>query len=377
MKSQVANDIQAYVMDMRTTVGTLWQREGELIRCVACGHRCLIGEGKRGICKVRFNQEGELKVPFGYVAALQCDPVEKKPFFHVYPGSDALTFGMLGCDLHCPYCQNWFTSQALRDQAANAPMQPTTPGQLVAHALKEKARLVVSSYNEPLITAEWAVAVFEEARSAGLACAFVSNGNATPEVLDYLRPWIQAYKVDLKSFDDRHYRSLGGTLASITDTIGMVHERGIWLEVVTLVIPGFNDDPAELRAAARFLASISRDIPWHLTGFHKDYKMTDPEDTRAEALVRAAEIGAEEGLRFIYAGNRPGQVGAWENTRCSSCQHTVIERYGYLVQSYHLTADGCCLRCQTRVPGVWPEDTGTVKTGDLSMYRQRLPRAVR
>jgi pyruvate formate lyase activating enzyme len=377
MKSQVANDIQAYVMDMRTTVGSLWQREGELIRCVACGHRCLIGEGKRGICKVRFNQDGELKVPFGYVAALQCDPVEKKPFFHVYPGSDALTFGMLGCDLHCPYCQNWFTSQALRDQAANAPMHPTTPEQLVAHALKEQARLVVSSYNEPLITAEWAVAVFEKAGTAGLVCAFVSNGNATPEVLDYLRPWIQAYKVDLKSFDDRHYRSLGGTLASITDTIGMVHERGIWLEVVTLVIPGFNDSPAELRAAARFLASISRDIPWHLTGFHKDYRMTDPDDTRAETLIQAAEIGAEEGLRFVYAGNRPGQVGTWENTRCPSCHDTVIERFGYLVRGYHLTPDGCCPLCQTRLPGVWPSDTATVQTGDLSMYRERLPRAVR
>src|SRR2546430_4194071 len=175
MKSQVANDWQAYVMDMRTAVGELWYPEEDGSRCVACGHRCLIGAGKRGICKVRFNQEGQLKVPFGYVAALQCDPVEKKPFFHAHPGSDALTFGMLGCDLHCPYCQNWFTSQALRDAAANAPMQPMTPGHLVGLALKEKARLVVSSYNEPLITAEWAVAVFAEARAAGLGCAFVSN----------------------------------------------------------------------------------------------------------------------------------------------------------------------------------------------------------
>src|SRR6516165_3384151 len=224
MKTPVANEVQAYVMDMHTEVGTLWQTEGDRILCYACGHRCLIGEGKRGICKVRFNQNGQLKVPFGYIAALQCDPVEKKPFFHVYPSSDALTFGMLGCDLHCSYCQNWFTSQALRDQAANAPVQPTTPEQLVAHALKEQARLVVSSYNEPLITAEWAVAVFEKAGTAGLVCAFVSNGNATPEVLDYLRPWIQAYKVDLKSFSDPNYRSLGGTLDNITRTIRMVHE---------------------------------------------------------------------------------------------------------------------------------------------------------
>src|SRR6266851_871606 len=236
-KSSVANGALADALDRLTVAGRLWRAEGDRIRCVACGHRCLIGEGRRGICKVRYNQGGELKVPFGYIAALQCDPVEKKPFFHVYPSSDALTFGMLGCDLHCSYCQNWFTSQALRDQAANAAVQPTSPRQLVAMALREKARLVVSSYNEPLITAEWAVAVFQEAVAAGLTCAFVSNGNATPEVLDFIRPWIKSYKVDLKSMTDRHYRSLGGTLERILDTIRLVHARGIWLEVVTLVIP--------------------------------------------------------------------------------------------------------------------------------------------
>src|SRR5262249_4676121 len=220
--------------------------------------------------------------------------------------------GMLGCDLHCVYCQNWLTSQALRDSEATGMARQTTPEQLVYFARREGARLMVSSYNEPLITAEWAVAVFQKAKAAGLTCAFVSNGNATPEVLDYLRPWIRAYKIDLKGFDDRHYRSLGCPLENVLDGIRMVHERGLWLEVVTLVIPGFNDSEAELRAAARFLASVSRDIPWHVTGFHTDYKMTDTPDTDAAALVRAAEIGAEEGLRFVYAGNRPGPVGEWD-----------------------------------------------------------------
>jgi pyruvate formate lyase activating enzyme len=379
MKSQVANDVQAYVMDERTDVGApeLWHAEGEHLRCVACGHRCLMGEGKRGICKVRFNRDGELRVPFGYIAALQCDPVEKKPFFHVYPGSDALTFGMLGCDFHCSYCQNWFTSQALRDAQANAPMRPTTPAELSAMALRENARLVVSSYNEPLITSEWAVAVFREARRHGLTCAYVSNGNATPEVLDYVRPWLTAYKVDLKSFDDAHYRSLGGTLKAVLDTIRLVHERGLWLEVVTLVIPGFNDSERELRQAARFLASISRDIPWHVTAFHPDYHMTDPPRTQAEALVRTAEIGAEEGLRFVYAGNIPGQVGSWENTRCPGCSATVIERVGYLVRHYRLTGAGACPDCGTVIPGVWPSDAEQVRTGDMSMYASRLPRPVR
>ena len=274
-------------------------------------------------------------------------------------------------------CQNWVTSQALRDAAAVAPVRPMTPDDLVAAARREGARLVVSSYNEPLITAEWAVAVFEKAKAAGLDCAFVSNGNATPEVLDYLKPWIVAYKVDLKSFDDRHYRSLGGELANITDTIRMVHERGIWLEIVTLVIPGFNDSEGELREMARFLASVNRDIPWHVTAFHKDYRMTDPDATSPRTLMRAAEIGAAEGLRFIYAGNLPGKVGPWENTRCPGCGDTLIERYGYLIRAYRLTDKGCCPRCQMALPGIWPGERGAVRTGnDMQAYVKRLPRQV-
>ncbi len=377
-KPQVANLAQAYTLDQLTVAaGELCHAEGDALRCVACGHRCLLGEGKRGICKVRFNRFGELQVPWGYIAGLQSDPVEKKPFFHVYPGSDALTFGMLGCDLHCAYCQNWVSSQALRDYSANAPPRLVSPEQLVGIALREGSRLVVSSYNEPLITAEWAVAVFRQANAAGLTCAFVSNGNATPEVLDFLRPWIKAYKVDLKGFDDRHYRTLGCPLENVTGGIRMLHERGIWVEVVTLVVPGFNDSEAELRDAARFLASVSRDIPWHVTGFHKDYKMTDPPDTDARKLVRAAEIGREEGLRFVYAGNRPGQVGAWENTTCPGCGLTLIERFGFLVRSYAITPEGRCPGCRAVIPGIWPASAAEVRTGDLSIYRERLPRAVR
>ncbi|HYV38093.1 MAG TPA: radical SAM protein, partial [Gemmataceae bacterium] len=262
MKSTLANPPLAVLLDQHTADGAreLWHAEGERLRCLACGHRCLIGIGQRGICKVRHNEDGQLKVPFGYVAGMQCDPVEKKPFFHVFPGSDALTFGMMGCDLHCSYCQNWITSQALRDPTAVAPVKLVTAQGIAALAKREGAKLVVSSYNEPLITAEWAVAVFREAKAAGLACAFVSNGNATPEVLDFLKPWIVAYKVDLKSFNDRNYRKLGGMLENITDTIQMIHDRNIWLEVVTLVVPGFNDSRAELQEMARFLASVSPDI---------------------------------------------------------------------------------------------------------------------
>jgi len=336
-----------------TQTGALGKAEGDKVRCVACGHRCLIGLGKQGVCRVRFNDGGRLKVPFGYVGALACDPVEKKPFNHVLPGSDALTFGMLGCDFHCGYCQNWVTSQALRDDAALAPIREVSAAQLVRAAKQMGARLVVSSYNEPLITAEWAAAVFQAAAPEGLLCAFVSNGNATPEALDFLKPWLRAYKIDLKSFNDRRYRTLGGTLANVCHGVRMVHERGIWLEIVTLLISGFNDDETELRDLTQFLVSISPDIPWHVTAFHPDYKMTDVPRTVARQLVRAAEIGAEAGLRYVYAGNAPGQVGEWEHTRCHACQATLIERRGYNLLAYRVTPEGNCPKCGVRIAGLW------------------------
>src|SRR5215210_94155 len=208
-----------------TVEGEIYERlEGDRVKCYACGHRCLILPGLDGICRVRYNEGGRLMVPANYVAAIQCDPTEKKPFFHAYPGSLALTFGMLGCDYHCGYCQNWFTSQALRDTKAIAPPRDVDPEQMVEIARRYNARLVVSSYNEPLITSEWAVSIFKQAKPAGFVCGYVSNGNATPQVLDYIRPWADVYKIDLKGFQDKNYRKLGGVLQNVLDTIKMVYE---------------------------------------------------------------------------------------------------------------------------------------------------------
>jgi pyruvate formate lyase activating enzyme len=323
------------------------------IRCVACGHACPLPDGAAGVCKVRFNRGGTLYVPWGYVGGVQCDPIEKKPFFHASPGALAYSFGMLGCDLHCGYCQNWVTSQALRDPRAVSPPQQASPETLVADALRQGARVLVSTYNEPLITAEWAMAIFREARAAGLRTGFVSNGNATPEALEYIRPHIDYYKVDLKSFDDRRYRELGGRLAPILDTIRRLHALDVWLEIVTLLVPGFNDDADEIDRLTAFVASVSPDIPWHVTAFHQDYKMTDHRDAQDRDLLRAADIGRRNGLRFVYAGNRPGQVGDLEDTRCQGCGETVVSRLGYHVQSYRLTPDGTCPSCGTKVPGRW------------------------
>jgi pyruvate formate lyase activating enzyme len=306
-----------------------------------------------GVCKVRFNDGGQLRVPWGYVAGVQCDPVEKKPFFHAYPGALAYSMGMLGCDLHCRYCQNWVTSQALRDPDAAVPPRDTTPASLVQDALRQGAKIVVSTYNEPLITVEWAVEVFSRAREQGLVTGFVSNGNATEQVLEYLRPHVDLYKVDLKSFDDRHYRELGGRLQPILDTIAWLHRAGVWVEIVTLLIPGFNDSEAELRGLTEFLAAVSPDIPWHVTAYHQDYRMNDHPNTTPAMLQRAAQIGRESGLRYVYAGNLPGRVGSLEHTDCHSCGERLITRYGYLIQEYRLTSDGGCPSCSAPLPGRW------------------------
>ncbi len=351
-------------MDGTDLKGTLRRltREGELacperekIRCVACGHRCLIGEGHEGVCRVRYVEGGSLRVPFGYVGALNVDPIEKKPFFHVTPGARAFSFGMLGCDYKCPYCQNWEISQVHRDPESDGRVgaRPATAGELVEAACESGSTMVTSTYNEPLITSEWAVAVFRAARAAGLMTSYVSNGNGTPEVLDFLRPWVDAYKVDLKGMREEGYRKLGGRLSVVLDTLKGLKERGFWVEVVTLVVPGLNDSDEELRDAARFLAGLDRDIPWHVTAYHDDYRMDGRGGTPVASLLRAAGIGREEGLRVVYAGNLPGRVGEWEDTRCPACATPAVVRRGFRVVSNRVRPDGGCPSCGEVLPGLW------------------------
>ncbi|NIN73472.1 MAG: AmmeMemoRadiSam system radical SAM enzyme [Gemmatimonadetes bacterium] len=352
----------AHKLDRRTRPGELCELRGfGSLRCTACALRCVIRPGRRGVCRVRFNDGGTLMVPWGYVVALQCDPTEKKPLFHVFPGSDAVTFGMLGCDLHCDYCQNWLTSQALRDEAAGVGPRDITADAIVELALRRQARLVVSSYNEPLITAEWAAEVFRVAKREGLHTACVSNGNATPEALDYLRPWTDAYKIDLKTMSDRGYRKLGCTLEHVLETVRYAHKRGFWLEIVTLVVPGFNDSEDELRDAASFIASVSTEIPWHVTAFHPHYKRKGDQGTSREKLMRAAEIGREAGLDFVYAGDYPATLEGWENTHCPACGRLLVERVGIHVTKDELSRNrGLCPGCGRSIPGIWPESAEAV-----------------
>ena len=292
-----------------TVEGELYKKlDGDWVLCYACGHRCKIKPGREGICKVRFNKEGKLFVPRGYAAGIQLDPIEKKPFFHAFPGRNAVSFGMLGCDYHCSYCQNWMTSQTIRDPAAVAQPEVVESEKIVELALVYKSPVLVSTYNEPLITSESAIEVFKLARPYGIHGAYVSNGNATPEVIDYIRPYVDLYKVDLKGFDDKRYRQLGGRLDVVLNAIHLLKEKGMWVEIVTLLVPGFNDSTEELNNIAKFIASVSTEIPWHVTAFHQDYKMTSNNNTTARMLINAVNIGKSAGLYFVYAGNLPGMV---------------------------------------------------------------------
>jgi pyruvate formate lyase activating enzyme len=315
-----------------------------------------------------------LRVPWGYAGSLQINPIEQAPFMHVHAGEDVLTLGMLGCNLRCGYCQNWHLSQVLRDAEAPELPTPMSADEIVTFAQKRGLRVLLSSLNEPMITAEWGVEVFARAKAAGLTTGIVSSGHGTPEVLDFLRPHVDLVKIDLKTMSPERYRSLGAHLEHVLDTMRMVHERDFWLEVVTLVVPGWNDSDDELRQAARAIAALSPDIPWVLWNFHGDYRMRDPDDAVADDVVRAATIGREEGLRFTYAGVQPGRVGDFERTRCPGCDAVAVERVGYQLTKYALDAEGRCAACVTSIPGRWSSDGA--KTGPAALWFERRPRRV-
>ncbi len=379
LRAPLSGDVAlANIIDNLTVEGKLYEKlENSKVHCYACAHHCKIPSGGRGVCQVRYNLGGELRVPNGYVGALQCDPIEKKPFFHLLPGNDALTFGMLGCDLHCAYCQNWDISQSLRDASAGRPPRQITPQALVAHAVNNGAKVIVSSYNEPLITAEWAAQIFKVAREQGLLCAFVSNGNATAETLQFIKPYTQAYKVDLKTMSDKNYRKLGTSLDKVLNGIRMIHKLGFWLEIVTLLIPGFNDSDEEIKDAIAFIKSVSPSIPWHVTAFHKDYRMQEPANTEASLLVKVTEMAYSAGLNFVYPGNLPGRVGPYEHTYCPGCKTPLIQRVGYVVLDYKVTPEGSCPHCQAQLPGIWPKNVNSVKVGTVNDLYRRVPKLVK
>ena len=344
-----------------------------VVQCLACGHRCSIRPGRSGICRVRFNRDGELRVPAGYVSGLQIDPIEKKPFYHAYPARQALSFGMLGCNFHCSFCQNWVTSQTVRDDAAVARPSFVTAERLVQAAVDNGVPMVVSTYNEPLITADWAVEIFKLARAEGITCGFISNGHANPEVLEFIRPYVDLCNVDLKCFTDPGYRKLGGILENVLDTIKRLKQMDFWVEVVTLVVPGFNDGDEELKQMAGFVAEVSVDIPWHVSAFHPDYKMTGPPRTPAETLIRGHDLGKAAGLRHVYPGNVHGGMGQRECTFCPSCAEVLIRRRGFVIEENRMKGSTCPF-CAEPIAGRWEEHPPPYTPGAGTQSPVNIPR---
>jgi len=326
--------------------------EKGVLRCLACAHRCAFDGDRTGACGVREARGGKMTAPFGYVARRYVRAVETNTVYHVEPGAKALTFGMYGCDLRCPYCHNWKLSQALREGLDGAPVD-TTASALVDEAVGAGCRVICAAYNEPMIAAEWVRAVFAEAKERGLRTMVVSDGNTTKEALAYLRPVTDVYRVDLKGFDAAQYKTLGGRFEPVLAAIAEARALGFWVEVVTLVVPGFNDDDAGLRTLMKKLLAIDPDLPWHLNAFQPRYKMKDRPAQSAALLVSVAGAAYARGMRFVYVGNVTSAFGELEHTRCPSCHTTVIERRNYETTKNTLAPGGKCPSCDAPIPGLF------------------------
>lgn len=317
------------------------------VRCDLCAHRCRIAPGKNGICGVRANRDGKLyTLVYGRAIAAHVDPMEKKPLYHFLPGSLIFSIATAGCNFHCEFCQNWDISQMSKGEHGQIAGEAFPPDQVIAAARRSGCRSIAYTYSEPTIFFEYAHDVALRAHQSGLKNVFVTNGYQTPETIELMKGTIDAANVDLKAFRDATYRAVcGARLQPVLDAIQLMHQAGIWLEVTTLVVPGQNDSDAELRDIACFIASVSRDMPWHISRFHPDYRMLDREATPRATLVRAADIGKEEGLRYVYVGNLPGT--GHEDTHCPACGHVVVQRMGYSVRNT-LQGDRCP-QCGERV----------------------------
>lgn len=321
-------------------------------QCMACAHRCTMHAGQSGICKQRTFNGKDLLIPWNETSGLAIDPMEKKPLFHFLPGQNVLSFGLLGCNLKCQFCQNWQISQAGKDPRAYAECRNIKANDVVNLALQHSVQAIASTYNEPLISIEWAQRIFAQAKDNNIKTAIVSNGFASQEAVDFIAPSLDAANIDLKCFTEAGYKQLGGGLQPVLDTIRKLYRLGIWLEVTTLIVPGFNDSETELTQLANFIAGISHDIPWHISAFFSTYNWQSPiKRTPVESLLKAAQIGRNAGLNFVYTGNTHG-AGSLESTVCPGCGRTLIERRGFTVK-HNLITNEKCPECGTRIPGIF------------------------
>ncbi|MBV5306302.1 MAG: AmmeMemoRadiSam system radical SAM enzyme [Desulfobulbaceae bacterium] len=326
-------------------------KEGEVI-CELCAHHCRIKDGHRGICGVRENRCGILySLVYGWLVAEHVDPIEKKPLFHFLPGSRSYSISTVGCNFRCRHCQNFSISQADAFPAEAPPGILRTPEQVVASAEDSGCQSISYTYVEPTIFFEFAYDCSVLARSRGLKNVFVSNGFMSEKTTRKLASVLDAINIDIKAFSEDFYHTIcGARLQPVLDTVRLMHELGVWVEVTTLIIPGLNDSDAELRAIADFIVAIDPSMPWHVTAFYPTYKLTDRPATPAHTLLKARNIGLSAGLRCVYEGNIPGAGG--ENTTCPSCQALLVQRFGFRIQENRLV-HGRCPQCGERLAGIW------------------------
>ena len=323
------------------------------VRCDLCNHRCIINNGKRGICGVRENRDGVLQtLVYGKPIAEHVDPIEKKPLFHVYPGTLSYSIATVGCNFRCRFCQNADIAQFPIERGGGIPGDSRSPEQIVASAVAADCRSIAYTYTEPTVYFEFALDTAKLAHEKGLANLFVTNGYMTREALEMIQPYLDAANVDLKAFNDDFYRrQCSAKREHVMESLRVMRALGIFIEVTTLLIPGLNDDERELEQLTSFIGNdLGWETPWHVSRFHPTYKLTDRPPTPVETIHKAREIGLKTGLKYVYCGNVPGDEG--ESTVCYNCGQLLIQRWGFRVSANHIV-DGKCPHCGVAIEGLW------------------------
>ncbi|MDH5202418.1 MAG: AmmeMemoRadiSam system radical SAM enzyme [Nitrospirota bacterium] len=327
------------------------KRDEKEVQCFLCAHHCIIKEGKRGICFVRENREGTLySLVYGKVISFNIDPIEKKPLFHFLPGSTSISIATVGCNFHCLHCQNFEIAQYPKEHGGDIPGQIVSPEDIVKAAEQNGCKSISYTYTEPTIFFEFAYDCARLAHEKGIKNVFVSNGYTGPEATRAIAPYLDGNNIDLKGNADHYKKMCGGRLEPVQETIKLMKELGVWVEVTTLIIPDHNDSEEDLRNIAEFINSVDPFMPWHVSQFYPTYKLTDKPRTPVKTLRRAREIGFEAGLNHVYEGNVPGEGG--ENTYCPSCKELLIKRFGFSIIENRIK-DGRCSKCATEIKGVW------------------------
>lgn len=322
-----------------------------LVHCFLCSHHCKISLAKFGFCGVRQNIDGILYTHvYGKPIAMHVDPIEKKPLYHFFPGSESFSIATIGCNFKCGFCQNWEISQSRVRDGAGSGEEEVSPQDIVAAAIKNKCKSISYTYTEPTIFFEYALATAKLAKEKGLYNNFVTNGFMTKEALEMIKPYLDAANVDLKFFKESSYRKIcSASLEPVLNSIRLMQKLGIWVEVTTLVVTGENDSEEELKGIAEFIASVDKNIPWHISRFHPDYQFSERQATAQETLKKAREIGIKAGLNYIYVGN----VWSFDNdTHCHNCKRLLIKREGFSILEYNIK-EGKCAFCNTVIPGIF------------------------